>query len=402
MKNGILIITLMFVFAAAASAADFGLLLGAEGGYAEGISPEGFSITGTASPWFSAVVTEKINLYMLGKVTVEYAAKDDPPESFFFEMGRAEANFRPVPGVSVNLGRRRFGDSAGMIASGLFDGLGGSVSLGSCTLSLDAFYTGLLYKETAKILMTESDRTTYRKTFDDHGLEGYFASRRILLALGGEFPGLSPRTSLTLQGLAQIDVNGTLDTQHSQYLEARFTVDPLETLHLALAGIGECAEAGEEIRGSMAAFGRADWEVPGVLADMFSAEFRWTGGNNPGYGMRAFTPVTSTNAGRIFDIAPSALMSAGVSYQARPHAALSAEGGAAWFIRTDSETLRDGDLDGSSDSPFLGSEVYGSLIWAAGSSLRLNAGAGAFFPGGAFRDGAEIRWKMNLGLILSL
>jgi hypothetical protein len=97
-------------------------------------------------------------------------------------------------------------------------------------------------------------------------------------------------------------------------------------------------------------------------------------------------------------------MSAGLSYQARPRAVLSAGAGAAYFIRTDLETLGNEDPDKASDSRLLGGEVYGSLIWAPDPALRLTLGGGAFFPGwgGAFREDAPVRWKVNLGLIVSL
>jgi hypothetical protein len=97
-------------------------------------------------------------------------------------------------------------------------------------------------------------------------------------------------------------------------------------------------------------------------------------------------------------------MSAGLSYRARPLAGLSAGAGAGYFIRTDLETLGDDDVDGDSDSRLLGGEVYGSLVFAPDPAFRLNLEGGAFFPGwgGAFREDAPVRWKVNLGMILSL
>jgi hypothetical protein len=97
-------------------------------------------------------------------------------------------------------------------------------------------------------------------------------------------------------------------------------------------------------------------------------------------------------------------MGAGLSYQARPLGALSVGAGAGYFIRTDLETLGDGDLDGASESRLLGGEVYGTLVWAPDPALRLSFGGGAFFPGlgRAFREGAPVRWNVNAGLTVSL
>jgi hypothetical protein len=391
------------VFAPVAGGADFGLILGTEGEYADKLSPEGFSVTATASPWFSAVLSEAINLYVSGKVTFEYEENREPPQSYFFEVERTELSLRPAPGLYVSLGRRRFQDPAGLVASGLFDGAGGSVKLGMSRLSLDAYYTGLLYKETAKILMTPGDLDRYGKTFDAEGLEGYFASRRVLLALTGEFPDLTSRTSLSAQALTQFDLNGGLDTLNTHYLELRFAVEPVDPLHLTAGGIGELAQGPDGVQWGMAAFAGADWELPGTLTDLLSAEFLWTSGRS-GERIRAFTPVNSSNAGRVFDGGTGALARAALSYRARPLAVFSAEAGAAYFIRTDLETLGDSGLDGDSDSRLLGGELYGSLVWAPDPAFRFSAGGGAFFPGwgGAYGEGEAVRWKADVGLIISL
>jgi hypothetical protein len=402
MKKWLGTIALVF-FTAAAFAADFGLVLGAEGEYAGGLPPEGFSAAGTAIPWVSAVFNEKINLYVSAKLTVQYEEKQDPLERFLFEAERIELNVNPLSPVHITLGRQRFQDSAGMIAQGLFDGLDTAVNLDRGRLSLGAFYTGLLYKKTAKILLTGSDLERYQKPLDSPNLEGYFASRRILLSLAGEFPGLLPGLSLTGQGLAQFDVNGAEDALHAQYLEARLTLNPLDPLYADLGAVGEFVQVPDDKWGSMAVFAGTDWEVPGLLNDLLSAKFFWTSGKTGGV-LRAYTPVGGVSGGRIFTPGLGALMNAGLSYQARFLAGFSGEAGMAYYIRTDTETLGDGDLDGSSTSPFLGGELYGSLVWVPDPALRFTAGGGAFFPrwGGAFRGDAPVRWKVNFGVIISL
>jgi hypothetical protein len=402
MKKSLCIVLMCFI-AAAASGVDYGVVLGGDGEYAEALNPEGFSFTGSLRPWFSAVFTEKIDMYVSGRMAFEYREERDPAGSCFFEPERTEINFRPGSAVYVTLGRQRFQDAAALIASGLFDGAGGSVKLGICRLSLGAFYTGLLFKETSKIILTRSDLDRYEKPRDSGGLDGYFASRRTLLALTGEFPDLTARTSLTAQVLAQFDVNGDSDALHTQYLELRFAAEPADPLHVHLGGVGELAQGPDDVQGSAAVFAGADWEVPGASTDMLSAEFLWSGGKTEDR-VRAFTPVSGKNAGRVFGAGTGALMKAGLSYRGRLLAGFSVEAGTAYFIRTDLETLRDRELDDSSKSRTLGGELYGSLAWAPDPAFRISAGGGAFFPGwgGAFREEAPLRWKANLGLILSL
>jgi hypothetical protein len=402
MKKGLCCIILM-IFSAAAFAVDFGLVLGTEGEYARALEPEGFSLTGFAGPWVSFVQNENLNFYASGKLGCDYAEDRDPRGNFFFELERTELNLRPVPFLFITLGRQRFQDPLGMAASGLFDGLNAAVNLDRGRFSLGAFYTGLLYKESAKILMTGDDVLRYEKPLDAPNLEGYFASRRVLLALTGDFPALLPGMGLTVQGLAQVDVNGTDAPLHSEYLEIRLAAEPLDPLHLDAGFVGELIQAPGGLHRSAGVSAGADWEVPGPLGDLLSAKFIWTGGRSGGEG-RAFSPVGGVGGGRIFDPGLGALVSAGLSYQARLLAGLSAGAGAAYLIRTDTETFRDGDLDGASDSPLLGGELYGSLVWAPDPAVRLSAGGGAFFPGWgkAFRGDAPVRWKVNVGLIVSL
>jgi hypothetical protein len=394
---------LLFDMAAAVFGADFGLVLGMEGEYAKAVTPEEFSVTAAATPWFSMVFTEKIDMYVSGRMAFAYEETGEPPKFFFFEPERTELNLCPAPGLYVSLGRRRFEDPAGLIASGLFDGAGIGANLGGGRLSLGVYYTGLLYKETAKIILTGSDLERYAKPLDAAGLEGYFASRRVLLALTGEFPGLTSRAGLSAQALAQFDANGGEDTLNTQYLELRFTAEPADPLHINAGGVGELAQGPDGKWGGMAAFAGAGWEVPGALTDLLSAEFLWTSGR-VNKTVRAFTPVSGKNAGQVFDGGTGALMKAALSYRARPASSVSFEAGAGYFIRTDLETLGDLDLDGASKSRLLGGEAYCSLVWAPDPAFRLSAGDGAFFPGwgGAYRKGAPVKWKVNAGLLVSL
>jgi hypothetical protein len=402
MKRYISGIILLF-FTAAAFAADSGVILGTEGEYTGAMSPEGFSVTAYASPWISMALNEKINFHASGKLTYGYAEEKDPPGNLFFELERTELNWHPASLLYLTLGRQRFRDALGMTVSGLFDGAGGSVNFGAGRISLEAFYTGLLYKETAKIIMTPNDLQKYQEPFALDDLAAYFASRRVLLALTGEFPALTPRTALTVQGLAQFDVNDTPDTLHTQYLEIRFAAEPLEPLHLEAGVLGELLQGGDEIRGSAAVSAGADWEVSGALSDLLSAKFLWTSGRTGG-GVSAYTPVGGVSSGRIFDPGLGALMSAGLSYQVRFLTGFSVDAGGTYFIRTDLGTLGDADLDETSESRLLGGDLFGFLIWAPDPALRFTLGGGAFFPGwgNAFRGDAPVRWKANLGLLVSL
>jgi hypothetical protein len=401
---------LLFIFLAlgvgvSAGAVDFGLVLGTSGEYAPYTEGDGFGFTGSSMPWFSTVLGENANLYLSGKVSFEYGyGTDEWARLPVLELERTELNFRPTQTVYLALGRQLFKDSGGMIASGLFDGFYGSFGLGLARISMGAFYTGLLYKKTAEILMTRGDLEYYYRDLDYGDPASYFASRRILASLAGEFPDLTSRSSLALTALAQFDLNdyGEDPALNSQYLEARFDFEALDTLRFFATGLGGVSEPeGVTARFNFAAAFGAEWEVFGALPDMVSAELRW-GSGAVSDRIGPFKPVSGIAQGSVFAPTLPALMNARVSYTARLLRAFSFSAVAALFWRTDLETFTDPELDGVSKDRFLGWELYGQLIWAPQSALRFNAGGGVFFPGGAFVESAEKRWKINAGLILSL
>lgn len=403
-KRGLLCIVLVTALGLSAAAADFGLVLNGSGNYASLTGMDSFGFNGSLGPWFSASPGAKTSLYFSGKVTFQYENNAGtwtwPP---VFEIERTELNYRPAQTVYLTLGRQRYRDSGGMIASGLFDGFSGSFGLGRVLLTGGVFYTGFIYKKTAEILMTADDRDKYEKPLDYGDLfNTYFASRRILVPLGVEFPDLTSRLSLGLTFFTQIDINDAPGL-HTQYLETLFGIEALDTLRFTLTGVGGMAEPDEGVdaKFNLAAAAGAEWDLPGPLTDMFSAEVRWGSGavNDT---VRPFMPVSGIVQGTVFTPTLPGLMNAGASYTARPHSTFSFSAGTAAFWRTDLETFKERELDGASGDKFLGWEAYGQVIWSPQSALRLNAGGGAFFPGGAFIEDAGIRWKLNAGLIISL
>jgi hypothetical protein len=407
-KQYVLALVCIFLWDVSAGAADFGLILAPSGGYASGIGTEGFNFSGSLSPWVSAAIGEEANFYFSGKIMFkgfEYGEKawTWPP---LVELDRVELSFRPARTVYLTLGRQQFRDNAGMISAGTFDGLAGNFGLGRLRLSGGVFYSGWLYKETVEILLTQLDRTNYSKPLD-YGdfFNTYFASRRMILSLTGDFPDFSSRSSLSLCALGQFDLNdysGTETGLHTQYLEARYGIEPLDPLRFTVTLVGELAESkGSTVQGGLAAAFGLDWEVPGSLTDLFSLELRWGSGAVSEY-IGPFRPVNGIAQGQVFTPTLSGTMNTRASYTARLHRTLSLNTAGVLFWRTDVETLRDMELDSASTERFLGTELYGRLIWAPQSVMQLNAGGGLFFPGGAFVEGTPLRWSVNMSLVLSL
>jgi hypothetical protein len=404
-------IALLLVFlcrAATGTALDFGLIVNQSGEYTNtggDSSEKDANYTGGYSPWLSAELGNDAQLYLSAKLGMDYEAKEwkyDSPR-ILPEAERSGISWRPDPSFYLEAGRLRFQDPLGIIASGLFDGFQASTGAADAGLSAGAFYTGFLYKETAEIVMSPHDALNYALPLDYSDFDTYFASRRILVSVGAEFSDFLPPAALTLNGIAQFDVNEGGGTVHSQYFTVKYTASPASGFMITGGGVAGFKEIQDEdtLIQFAAVFG-LDWEAPGNPRDMVQAEIRWSSGEvNKNIG--AFAPVNSIAQGQVFTPALSALMTIRAKYTARLAAGFSASAEGTCFIRTDGQTLADKDYP-PSGSRLLGAEFYGSCIWAPASDFMLTAGIGAFFPslGNVFEEDARILWLAAAGIILSL
>jgi hypothetical protein len=256
-----------------------GFVFGLDFGAVLGINPEWKGADGEAGgvyacflgPWVSASPHETLGLYFSGSVALRLEQEgwnflpvlSAPP--VLPELGRFMLAWRPLPRLGLEAGRLRWGDSNGVIAAGLFDGITVSVDLWGSGLSAGGYYTGFQYKDSADICMTLSDAAEYLQPFDwDDPAATYFASRRVLAALSWEAPALagSPH-GLCLQGLGQFDLNDTEDWLHSQYLSLRFLFSPLPVFALSAGAVLELTEQAEaDAKAALALLVDADWHPP--------------------------------------------------------------------------------------------------------------------------------------------
>jgi hypothetical protein len=406
---------LVLLRAASAGALDFGLALNQEAkvsneatGSGRGDTGKGaFFYTPAASPWLSAPLGKGLSLYISGSIDFGYTG-DFKGDSAWRSpaarprLDRTELSWPVSPSLYFRLGRQRFQDPAGLVAAGLFDGLSAGFSAAGSRFSLGAWYTGLLSRDRADIIMTSRDQDEYEKPFAFDG--GYFASRRALVSFAWEKPGLGGLSSLALGVLAQFDLNGGDDWLHSQYLSARGDLRLPADLELqagAVLGIEETPEWAVFFAGAL----DLTWTLPGApddhlsLRGLYSSPYR-------DERLRPLVPVSSAARGQVFSPALVGISVIRGAYTLRPRPPLSLTGEASYFIRTDTVSFRDNrepeKLKG--EGYFLGGECYGTALWTPLPDLALTFGGGAFFPslGNAFADNTEIRWKAALGLILSL
>jgi hypothetical protein len=191
---------ILLLRAGAAFSQDYGLNLRFLPVFTDGDKPYGnFEFTGTAIPWFAAPLGEQGDLYLSGGISAEYADEEWRPIP---EVYRFEISYRFGSGPRLEAGRLSYREPLNLVMNGLFDGLALELDLGKTRLSAGAFYTGLLYKKAAHIVMSSGDYDGY------YDREVYFASRRLVFSAGWEIPVLfGGEGSLDLGLIGQFDLN---------------------------------------------------------------------------------------------------------------------------------------------------------------------------------------------------
>jgi hypothetical protein len=271
-------------------------------------------------------------------------------------------------------------DPSGLAAGGLFDGAAFSLDSGLGAFAAGAWYTGLLYKKNAKIVMTDDDGEAY----DDAG--AYFASRRLLFAVGWDNAGISETLRLKLGFVGQADLSG--GAYHSQYLAGKAAL-PVKGFVFEAAGCVELAEGAGALAGELV----AGWLPPTLMKDRLALTARVSSGDAGALG--AFIPVTAEEQGDVLRARLSGLSLVRLDYVARPHETLLFSAACAYFFTSDAGAYRGMPAGGG---PALGGEFSGRLSWAPFSDLRLGLGCGAFLPS----RGGETLWRVELNAALTV
>ena len=374
---------------------DFGLVLNQKAELTDGEKPYGaIEYTGTALPWFSAPLGDKADLYLSGGISALYADEEWKPLP---EIHRFELTYNPRPGLRLEMGRLPFRGSSYTMA-GLFDGVSFTLNTGGGRLSGGVFYTGLLYKKSAYIVMSPEDRVGYT------GKDEYFASRRLAAGINWECTGIfNTRNTLSVSGAAQFDLNGGDTLFHSQYLEAKLGVPLGGRVNIEFGGVIELAEETDKsLYTAFAGSTEIQWMLPTALQDRLSFTGWFSSGSwNDGIG--AFIPLTMQARGKVLRPECSGIALLETTYTFRLHPSLAADLSGAYYFRTDTETFYHAGMDPLSNSPLLGGEVYGGLTWAPFSDVLISAGGGVFFPrtGKAFADNAGLIYRASLSASIS-
>jgi hypothetical protein len=398
----------MFILGQGAAAQDFGLTLRSLPVFTNGDDPSvNVEYTGTAVPWFAAPLGEQGDLYLSGGFSAEYADKEWRPVP---EVYRFEITWRFDSGLRLEAGRLPYREPLSLVMNGLFDGLALSFDLGKTRLSAGAFYTGLLYKKTAYIVVSPGDYAKYNDR------DVYFASRRLVFSAGWEIPGLFNTGGVIDLGLIgqfdlnepedQIDQTSQLDGNgkiYSQYALAKFTLPFLNSFNAELGTLLGIIEEGDLSPGLCFAFtGGLTWLPPGGVNDRLRVYTAVSSGawNDTAW---AFLPINTMAQGKILRSNISGLALVEGTYTIRLFQSFSADLQAAYFFRTDTRSYSDPELNGDSRSPLLGGEISSVLTWAPVSDISVSLGGGAFFPqwGKSFAAETSARWRVSLETVFS-
>ncbi|MDR0494470.1 MAG: hypothetical protein LBG95_02425 [Treponema sp.] len=399
MKKRTAFLTAITLLTAALRAADFGVLLDQSAGVG-GVEDPAFNYETSFIPRFSALLGDSGDLYLSAGLTFGY----DDGAYFVPELLRTELTWRSGDGAKITTGRMRYAAPFSAVAEGLFDGLQFSYNASWGSFNAGAWYTGLLYKKKANIIMTGEDSMSYYDGLDYENFAATcFASKRQIMALGWEHPALLELLRTKVGIIAQTDLNGNDNYLHSQYITARIGI-PVSQLMFTLGGALEFAENADDFGIGFAGELDASWNLPTAFSSRLSFVWYYSSGHAEDSSVTAFTPITSKFSGYILQANPSAISTLSLNYTARPRQNTSLSVASTYFIRTDLGTFVNYPLDiGNSDGYCLGNEFFVNLTWSPASDLQANLGGGIFVPAmGNAAPGRKPQLRVELRAIFTL
>ena len=266
-------------------AVDFGAVLGGQFS-AEAADDTETSGTITLAPWFALPLGE-------GDFYVSVGVHADYNDTLIVvpELFRLELSLRLLDSLSFRAGRIPWQDTSRFTAKGNFDGIDVVYDMGTIRFGGAALYTGLLYKKTTEINNSPGDPKDYNIDFDwEEFSDSYFAPRRIITSLYGEFPGWPyERGHLYIGLLAQFDLSDAQETYHSQYLLVRHSL-AYRIWDFTISGAVQLENTDAEgLRSAYALSAEAGVQLPGSFSDRLSLGLRWASGDGPH--MAAFFPI---------------------------------------------------------------------------------------------------------------
>jgi hypothetical protein len=383
-------------------ALDFGLITNQYAGYYNQADGDGiFEYRGDILPRLSGLIGDSGEFLI--SAGLSFGVKDE----FYFvpELLRTEINMR-FGGSSIRAGRVYYSDPLGFIAGGLFDGVQFSHNSSAGIFGVGAWYTGLQYKETAKIIMTDNDVDIYEAKLDYGDFANtYFAPKRLLASFDWEHPSIAELFSLRAAVTGQFDLSGADVKLHTQYLTVKASL-PVKSLLFELGGSLEALQTVWADDNEFTVAFAGDFGVFWTLPLNFHSRLSLTGhiaGGRVDDSIGAFVPVSTKVYGGVFQPKLSALSILSLDYTARISQTIGADLSASCFIRNDLGTHTSYPVSADSEGYFLGTEIFARIIWSPVSDLQFNIGGGAFLPAmGDAGPEEQALWRAEITVILAI
>jgi len=328
---------------------------------------------------------------------------------FFYipELLRTEISLR-FGNSGIRMGRMNYTDPLSFVVNGLFDGARFSNYSKAGVFSIGAWYTGLVYKKTANIFMTDEEKKAYDAVLDyEEFSKTYFAPRRFLASLDWEHPSIAEAFSLKISAIGQIDLSNEEDDKkyHSEYFILKAGI-PVKSFLFEIGGSLETVQTPDnETKNSMAFAWDLGlfWTLPTNFSSRLSLTGNFAGGAIEDSSISAFVPVTTKFYGNVLQAKLSGLTALDLNYTARVSRAFGTSLSATYFICNDLGTYSGYPArDVENKKYILGAELFAKLIWSPISDLQFNLGGGAFIPAMGNVSDDKAQWRLELTAILAL
>jgi len=386
------LLVLLLVVAFNVFSLDFGLLVN------QTLEAENELLTYTPAftPWFSWNSGNGLSVYLSGLLSLQCTNDYAGTNGFLFipELYRFSVLWRIKREMSLEAGRIPYTDAMGFATYGLFDGLKFTMLTPYGGINAGVYYSGLLYKETAKITMTENDRASLSAPWGSDSSADYFASRRLLAALRWDMP-IGETMNLSAEFLVQFDLNSGGGRLRSQYGEVQYEYYPMSIVKITAAALFETMQNDSgDFGAAFGAMAQAQADLPGFLNDRLGFSVKFTSG--PASDAFGYSPINSITQSAVLPDIFAGLCVISADYDVRILNTLYAEGALRCFIRAYEDPFVSGVL--------YGGELWASIVWQPLEDIRATLGAGAFFPGlgNINLSGTGPLWKISAAVTLSL
>jgi len=401
MKNILykILLILLLILPVSLSAYDFGLVVYADGGYGNAVSDDNaFDFKVDIMPRFSTLIGDNGEFTLSAGFSI---GKEN--EDFFYvpELLRTEFNMR-FGDSGIKVGRINYTAPLSFIADGLFDGVQYYYNSSMGSFRVGAWYTGLQYKKRANITMTEDDSVGISTPVDyDDFFNTYFASKRAFASVGWEHPSIGELLHLNAAIIGQVDLNDADTKYHSQYVILKAGI-PINNFLMEFGGSVELSQTvPEENKFNTAFAGEIGLFL--LFPSKFNSRLSFTGiiaGGMVDDSTGAFIPITGNEYGYVLKSRIMGLSVFSLNYSSKFNKSLGGSFTASYFVRNDLGTFKSYPVTADNEGYFLGPEASARITWSPASDLQLNLGGGAFFPSLGDTGSKEVKWRVDLSVIM--